>query len=139
VISTDVATAQRLRVALVRVTRALRRYDADLTQSQLSALATIADVGPLRLSALAAHEHVAASVATRVVASLEELGLVSRGVDPDDGRASLVRVTARGTATIHDLRSERTRELAERLARLSASEHATIERALDALEKLARD
>jgi DNA-binding MarR family transcriptional regulator len=138
VVNADLATAQRLRLALVRITRSLRRFDGNLSQSQLAALATIADRGPLRLSEVAHYEHVAASVATRVVASLEELGLVSRTSDPADKRASLMSITRKGRDMVADLRNERTRILEERLGQLTLDERRAIEQALDALEKLGR-
>ncbi|HVB51307.1 MAG TPA: MarR family transcriptional regulator, partial [Acidimicrobiales bacterium] len=79
----DTMAAVRLRLALVRLSRALRQGNtAGLSASQLSALATIDEYGPLRLSALAERESIGAPVATRVVASLEELGLVTRSDDP---------------------------------------------------------
>ncbi|MDE3044980.1 MAG: MarR family transcriptional regulator, partial [Acidobacteriota bacterium] len=91
----DTTTAVRLRLALVRLTRALRQGNtAGLSPSQLSALSTIDDFGPLRVSAVAVHESVGAPVATRVVASLEELGLVTRESDPVDKRATLVALSA---------------------------------------------
>jgi DNA-binding MarR family transcriptional regulator len=137
--ATEVATAQRLRLAIVRLTRSLRRFDAHLTQGQLAALATVADYGPLRLSEVAQREQVAASVATRVIASIEELGLVTRVSDPDDGRASLISLTKAGWTTIQDVRSERTAGLEARLQRLTPDERARIVSALDALERLGKE
>ena len=136
----DTTTALRLRLALVRLTRALRQGNtAGLSPSQLSALSTIDDFGPLRVSAVAVHESVGAPVATRVVASLEELGLVTRESDPVDKRATLVALSTEGRGTIDQLWTQRTLGLSSRLDRLSDEERGALEAALPALEKMARE
>ena len=136
----DSTTAARLRLTLVRLARTLRREGVTrLTASQVSALATIEELGPLRISALAAHESMDPSVATRVVASLEGQGLLQRREDPDDKRACLVDLSELGGAALSALWRERTVRLSTRLERLTANERRAIEAALPALEKLARE
>ncbi len=138
--NSEVASAARLRLALTRVIRALRRHgDSSLTPSQVSALSTLEEFGAMRISAIAAYESLGAPAATRVVASLEELGLVDRTIDPDDKRASLINLTGLGRRTLSELWRERTLEITTMLERLSPKERATIEAALPALEKIARD
>jgi len=140
--STEVSTetAARLRLILMRLARALRRQQsAGLAPSQMSALATVEEFGPLRISALASHESVGAPVATRVVASLEELGLVKRTDDPHDGRACLVELTTEGQSTLSTVWNERTIGLGARLESLTKSERALVVAALPALEKIARE
>ena len=132
--------AVRLRLVLARLTRALRQQgSAGLTLSQISALSTVEQWGPLRMNSLARHEAVGASVATRMVASLEELGLVQRADDPDDRRASLVELSTRGRDLLDGLRLERTIGLSARLDRLSAKERERVVAVLPILEKMARD
>ncbi len=133
-------SATRLRFALVRLTRTLRRDSKQtLSPSLISALAAIEDVGPMRISALAIYEAVDPSVATRVVASLESQGLFERREDPDDKRASLIDLTDAGRALLTQLWSERTLGISTRLERLSRNERAAIDAALPVLEKIARD
>jgi DNA-binding MarR family transcriptional regulator len=133
-------SAARLRMALVRLARTLRRHgDPGLTPSQISALATVEEFGPMRISTLATYESMGAPAATRVVASLEELNLFERRDDPDDKRASVVELSDVGRATLANLWNERTIGLSSRLDRLSAKERATIDAALPAIEKLVRD
>jgi len=133
-------TAARLRLVMVRLARALRHQGGTaLSPSQVSALASVDEFGPLRISALAAIESVGAPVATRVVASLEELDLLKRTDDPDDKRASLVELSEHGQMVLAALWSERTIGLSSRVERLTPAERSRLELALPALEKLARE
>jgi DNA-binding MarR family transcriptional regulator len=132
--------AARLRLVMTRLTRALRHQGSmTLSPSQVSALASVDEYGPLRISALAALESVGAPVATRVVASLEELDLLRRTEDPEDKRASLIELSDQGRTFLSALWSQRTIGLSSRLERLSPAERSRLEQALPALEKLARD
>jgi DNA-binding MarR family transcriptional regulator len=133
-------TAARLRLVLARLVRTLRRDSPSrLSASQISALATIEDFGPMRISTLAAHESMDPSVATRVVASLETQGYFERKSDPNDKRACLVELSVQGHEVLSTLWNERTLKLSSRLEQLSAKDRRTIENALPVLEKLARD
>jgi DNA-binding MarR family transcriptional regulator len=138
--SQDIASADRLRLTLTRLIRTLRRRGRSrLTPSQVSALSTVEEYGPIRISALATYESLGPSAATRVVASLEELELLERSDDPDDKRASLVNLSESGRVELDELKRERTLDISSMLERLSAKERQTIEAALPALEKIARD
>ena len=135
-----VTVAARLNLIIGRLMRTIRQHAAaGLTPSQLSALVTVDDRGPLRISALASQEALAAPAATRVVASLEEAGLVSRSADPADKRASLIALTRAGSATLTALRKERATGLGAQLDALSDAERRLLERALPILEKLTHD
>jgi len=105
----------------------------------MSALATLEDFGPLRISALAAHEAMDPSVATRVVATLEADDLLQREHDPLDKRASLIDLSPHGRDVLADVWRERNRGLSARLELLSPEERRAIEAALPALEKITRD
>jgi DNA-binding MarR family transcriptional regulator len=136
----DTQTATRLRLVVARLARAMRQHGAaGLTPSQLSALATIEEFGPIRLSDVAGHECVCASVATRVVATLEELGHVERIADTTDRRACLIDLTDAGRSVLQDLWGERTAGLSSRIERLSTADVRVLNGALAVLEALVRD
>jgi DNA-binding MarR family transcriptional regulator len=138
--ASDGQIAARLRYVLVRMTRTLRREgNSNLSPSQISALATLEEFGPVRISALATHESIDPSVATRVVATLEAQGLTERQDDPEDKRASLIDLSDVGRKALDELWSERTIGLSARLERLTSNERQKVEAALPILEKMARD
>jgi DNA-binding MarR family transcriptional regulator len=130
--------AARLRVAVLRLSRRLRKHDlAGLTPSQLSTLSYVGSSGPVRLGDLAAAERIAPSTLTRLVNVLESRGYVQRQPAPDDARASLVSVTESGLAALQRIRAEGTAMLAEILGTLPPDQLAALEVALPALESLA--
>src|SRR6202023_1195067 len=107
----------RLRVALARLSRRLRRHElAGLTPTQLAALSTVEQAGPLRLGDLAAAEGIAPSTLTRMVAVLEDLGYGRREDDPRDARASTLAITAKRHETLERLRAGGNALLSQRLA-----------------------
>lgn len=106
----------------------------DLGPSQVAALATIEHHGPLSPSELAEFERIKRPTATRILRHLEGAGLVERVKDPEDGRGSIVSVTAAGRAHMKRLRARKTAYLASRLDKLSAEDRRTLERAADLLE-----
>lgn len=136
----DVTVAARLHLIVGRLMRTIRQHAAaGLTPSQVSALVTVDERGPLRISALATQESLGAPAATRVVASLEEAGLISRMADPEDKRASLITLTVLGCETLAALRKERTLGLGAQLDALSEGERRLLERALPVLEKISHE
>jgi DNA-binding MarR family transcriptional regulator len=134
----DAETAARLRAVVGKLSRRLNASarGSGLTPSQLSALGVVARRGPIRLSELAELESVNPTMLSRVVAALEDGGLVVRRADPVDRRASLLEVTATGRRTHDRLRAERGRILTDGLEALAPGELAAVEAALPALEAL---
>lgn len=138
---TDTDIAARLRLALARLNRRLRHADVslELTESQLFSLGAIDVYGPLRLSDLAVREHVSAPTATRLVASLEERGLVRKQSNPEDRRSTLLAVTPAGRRMLDRVRNARTVELSRRLDRLDEAGRRALTAALPVIEALAGD
>jgi DNA-binding MarR family transcriptional regulator len=135
--SSQIDLAVRLRHAIARTARRLRQEAGeDLSPSQSAALATIDRHGPLTPSELADRERVKRPTATRVLARLEEAGLVDRARDPQDGRSSLVALTPAGRELLARVRTRKDAYLVRRLRELEAEERATLDRAAAILERL---
>jgi DNA-binding MarR family transcriptional regulator len=133
-------TAARLRLAIARLNRQLRqRTEGELTLSQWSALVTIEQHEPIRIGDVAEREGVSAPTATRLVASLEDLGLVDREVDVADRRSSHVSLTGSGRERLEHARRATTQRLAARLARLTDADVRRLADVLPLLESLAAD
>ncbi|MDQ1662204.1 MAG: hypothetical protein QOJ68_2184 [Blastococcus sp.] len=106
----DALTASMSR--LVRIgrhlaTRSAAPFSGELPSFGWALLEPLERDGDQRCTALAAQAGVDASVASRQIAALERSGYVGRRPDPDDGRASLFRLTAQGAAALAGARSRR--------------------------------
>ncbi|MFT4042927.1 MAG: MarR family transcriptional regulator [Gordonia sp. (in: high G+C Gram-positive bacteria)] len=122
--TTDVA---QLHHDLVRITRSLRTNGpGNLSAGVASALWSLITYGPLRLSELSERESVALPTMSRVVAGLEQRGLVTRVPDPEDGRARLLVPTREGTDLIQHSRSKKAQLLDAALGRLEPAERAAV-------------
>ena len=135
----DADDVTRLRIALGRISRVLdRRSRGDLlTRTQASVLATVVRLGPIRLSELAEIEGVNPTMLSRIVAKLEDAGMLRRLPDPADGRVVLVEATDPGHAVQLRLRAERSELLSARLGAIPQARAAELLAALPALEALA--
>jgi DNA-binding MarR family transcriptional regulator len=136
---TDPHLAARLRIAVARLSRRIRLDTNDVPPLQLSTLASIEQHGPLRLGELAIRESVTAPTMTRVLAALDERGLIVRSPDPHDARSTRVALSEAGALALRDVRSQRTALLNARLARLTDEQRAAVVAALPALEALVTD
>ena len=132
----DLEQAARLRLAVGRLARQLRRRSGGLTLSQLSALSSVALLEPVRLGDLAARECVAAPTMTRIAARLVESGLCERREAPDDARSALHTTTPAGRRSLGSVRAERTQLLARRLEALSDEQRLHLPQAVALLEAL---
>jgi DNA-binding MarR family transcriptional regulator len=129
--------AGRLRLAIARTARRLRQEaGTELSPSLTAALATIDRHGPMTPSEVAQRERIQRPTVTRLLARLEEAGLVQRTPDPADRRSSLLSSTPAGHELMEELRTRKTAYLARRLERLDPEERATLERAAAILEKV---
>jgi DNA-binding MarR family transcriptional regulator len=127
----------RLRLVVMRLARRLRQQaEEGATASMLSALSTLERLGPLTLTELAQLERVQPPSITKVVARLEEEGLVKREGDANDRRVSRITVSAKGKRSIEQNRSRKTAYLARGLGSLQPEDLAVLARALDVLDGL---
>jgi len=132
--------ADRLHSAALHLLRRLRAEDDELGISppRLSALSVVVFGGPLTIGALAEAEGVKAPTMTRLVDGLEREGLVTRESDPADRRAVRVRATEDGRRALIEGRGRRVAALAAGLRRLPDRDVATLRRAAELLERVAR-
>jgi len=129
--------ASRLRLAVARTARRLRQEaGGGLSPTLSAALASIDRHGPLTPSELADRERVKRPTATRLLATLEEGGLIARTSDPSDRRSSLIAITPEGRELMRTLRTRKDAYLVRRLAKLTADERATLAQAADLLERM---
>jgi len=134
------ALATRLRLAVVRLNRRLRAQRggaAVVTLTQISALSSLHQHGPMSAGELAARERVQPPSMTRVIAALAELGFVDRRPHPSDGRQTVVSLTAAGRAYVDVDVSIRERWLDERLAELTDEERAVLSHAVAIIHRMA--
>jgi DNA-binding MarR family transcriptional regulator len=134
------AVAAHLRVVVARTARRLRQEtEGGLSPSQTAALGTLERRGPLTPSELATQERIQRPTVTRLLARLEEEGLVVRSADPQDRRSSLITISEHGQALLIESRTRKDAFLAQRLRVLDADELATLDRAAAILERLLDD
>ena len=132
--------APQLRDAITRLNRRVRqaRPVGDLTVTQLSALTSLKLAGALTPRELADTERVQPPTMTKIVAKLEERGLVQRTPHPTDGRQVILAATEGGRAVLDQFERARNEWLASRLAALSEEERDTLQRAAEILQGIAR-
>lgn len=121
------------------VARRLRHVSAaalarwDLSPSQARALSVLARHGEMRPGELARHLRIAPRSATEVVDGLADRVLVERVPDPDDRRATRLRLTDAGTRAADGVRTARSEETEELFGHLSPADRSELTRILGEL------
>lgn len=140
----DAGLATSLRISVSRLARRMRAervaqgLQPELSDTQLAALAALEKHPGMTPSELAEHEKVQPPSITRVIASLEERGLIRRMPHSTDRRQVVLSVTDQGRDVVRRLKQLREAWLARRLAELSPAERAVLREALPILEKLSQ-
>jgi DNA-binding MarR family transcriptional regulator len=134
----DLALTSELRISVMRLARRLRqqRTDLSLSLNQLAVLGALAK-RPHTPRELADHEKVSPPSMTKILAGLEERGLITRTEHPTDRRQQIVAATSAAVAMIRADRRKRDAWLARRLAELTDDERAILHAATPILERLA--
>ena len=114
-----------LQAAAVLVVRHLS-YGHGQSLTSSTVLALLADDGPVRISVLAAASGVTQPSMTELVGRLQREGLVTRLTDPQDARATLVDITARGRARRVKLQKSIHDRVVELLDMLPAEDQTTL-------------
>ncbi|MDN5919989.1 MAG: MarR family transcriptional regulator [Pseudonocardia sp.] len=132
--------AARLRLVVGRLSRRAR-IDArgSLYSLQLSTLVTLDQHGPQQLFELARREQVAKSTMSRVLATMDQKGLVVRSATPDDARRLSISITPAGRARLLQVWGHPTALIRRRLERLEPTHRAALQAGLPALEALLDD
>lgn len=105
----------------------------DITPSQARALRVLERHGVIRPSELSEHLRIAARSATEVIDDLETKGLVRRGPDPNDRRATLIELTDRGRRLGDQVRSARGAQADRLFDQLNSTDRAELVRILKQL------
>jgi DNA-binding MarR family transcriptional regulator len=137
------SVSAELERSLTQVARAILRLD--VPKSALAAgesvdkagywlLVRVAGQGPLRLSELAGSVELDLSTVSRQIRDLVRCGLVIKEPDPDDGRASLLSLSRRGSAVLEAVSEARRQVLAEAIVDWSEEERTALAGSLLRLE-----
>ena len=142
---TEAGLATGLRISVSRLARRLRveriglgETEAVLSDIQLAALAALERHGSMTPGELADHEKVQPPSMTRVIAVLEERGLVLRAPHATDRRQVVLTVTPEGGNLVQRVRLRRNAWLARRLQELTEDERAVLRAAAPIIEKLSQ-
>jgi len=132
-----VAVANRLRPALLRLARELRRevHSLGVTGGQVSLLAQISLTPDITASELAERERISAPGMSGHLGRLEAANLIDRTRASDRRRIGL-RITDEGERVLRSVRKRRTAWLVEHLNGLSDEDRDRIEAAIEPLERL---
>jgi DNA-binding MarR family transcriptional regulator len=124
--------------AAIHLLRRLRVVDAEMgiSAARASALSVLVFGGPRTLTELARDEQVAAPTMSRLVAALEEEGLVRRERHAHDARAVLLHATPKARRILERGRELREQALDELFEPLSARERRIVQRAAEIIESL---
>jgi DNA-binding MarR family transcriptional regulator len=142
---TDAALATAMRISISRLARRLRverlglgGTETVISDIQLAALAALERHDSMTPGELAEHEKVQPPSMTRVIAVLEERGLVRREPHATDRRQVILTVTDDGRDLVQRVRRRREAWLAQRLQELTPDERQILRAAGPILEKISQ-
>ena len=129
-----------IRDAITKVNRRLRqtRPVGDVTVAQISALLSLDAAGAMTPRELAEAERVQPPTMTRILARLEELGLIQRTPHPTDGRQAILAPSVAGRELLAEYQRVRDEWLANRIAGLTQAERDALQAAADILVRIAK-
>jgi DNA-binding MarR family transcriptional regulator len=142
---TEPGLATAMRISVSRLARRLRverlglgGTETMLSDIQLAALAALDRHHSMTPGELAEHEKVQPPSMTRVIAVLEERGLVLRAPHATDRRQVVLTVTAEGKHLVQLVRRRREAWLAQRLQELTPEDRQILRAAAPILEKISQ-
>ncbi len=134
--------AEVLAALIPKLRRRLREHGAlgDLTPSQVAVLLRIERDGPATAARLAQAESMRPQSMGAIVAALQEQGFLESSPDPDDGRQSMLSLTATCKKRIKTNRAARRDWLSQMIrTKLSAAEQKQLAQSIELLQRLADD
>jgi len=135
----DTAAALQLSVGLLKRRARETARDGDLSGPEMSVLSRLDRNGPGTTAALARWEQITPQSMGATVAALEARRFVARTPDPDDGRRSILTITAAGERALRAGRNALTDLMAGALARrFTPSEIEQLRVAAPLIERLAQ-
>jgi DNA-binding MarR family transcriptional regulator len=133
--------ADAIHSAAIHLLRRVRKVDEDvmrITVARASALSVLVFAGPRSLSELAEAEQVTPPTMSKLVAAMEEEGLLKRRPHSTDGRSVLLEATAKGRRILQRGRTRRLDLLESLLADASADEVEVVLEAAEIVERALR-
>lgn len=133
----DRALGDELLAVTARMTRwATRLAELEVPPAQARLLAQVGELGPARVGDLARADHCSQPTMTAQLHRLEARGWIERSADPDDARAALIALSARGRAALGAVRQARVAVVQPVLERLSPEQLRRLGDAVDVLHEL---
>jgi DNA-binding MarR family transcriptional regulator len=137
---TDIQLASELRTVITRLIKKLRKHSVtgmQLSLTERSTMSLLDQYGELLPNELAAMEKITNQSMSQILNHLSELGYINRRISKEDKRKSLISLSAKGTAVLKQVRSERDSWLYQALSKsCSAEELDVLKKALGPLKKL---
>lgn len=139
--STDalIETGSTLLSAVARLNRwatAQATTPFDMPYAQLRVVSLIEQLGPVRITELAEADNCSQPTITQQVRKLAERGWIDRADDPEDARASLISLSAKGHEIVAQARAARAAAIAPLLMELDDADRDTLRATTDLLVRL---
>ena len=133
-------TASRVHSAAIRLLRRVRRDDPlmELSPARASVLSVLVFGGAKTPGELTRIEQVAAPTMTKLINGLARDGYVFKKPSPDDGRAVVIRATAKAERVLREGRRRRVRLVRSLFKDLTNAEWALLDRAAQLIEEAAK-
>lgn len=112
-----------------------RQIDSEIEPASYSVLATLQQMGPQRMTAIARHLGIGKPTLSRQLSTLEHRGFVEKATDPADGRAQMVSLTEEGRARLESAQGDRAERYLQMLTPWREQEIETLSTLLSKLNK----
>ncbi|MBO0595026.1 MarR family transcriptional regulator [Nesterenkonia sp. E16_7] len=116
-----------------------RQIDSEIEPASYSVLATLQQMGPQRMTAIARHLGIGKPTLSRQLSTLEHRGFVEKATDPADGRAQMVSLTEEGRARLEAAQADRAERYLQMLTPWQELEIQTLSKLLAKLNQAYTD